>query len=193
MSTSKFLLYTLGIFASYTYFGVLQEKINKSKYSTTIQDNNGVLITKTDKFTFALTLVLIQCFINLIVAKVSLLIWPKGEDKTPQVYYASMSITYLLAMVCSNMALQWVSYPTQVVGKSAKPIPVMVLGVLLGKKSYPLRRYLFVLMIVFGIVIFILKDQANATSEESSVGIGELLLFLSLTMDGILGAIQVSF
>lgn len=38
----------------------------------------------------------------------------QGEDKTSKLYYASSALTYLLAMVCSNMALQWVNYPTQV-------------------------------------------------------------------------------
>lgn len=38
----------------------------------------------------------------------------QGEDKTSRMYYASSALTYLLAMVCSNMALQWVNYPTQV-------------------------------------------------------------------------------
>ena len=37
-----------------------------------------------------------------------------GEDKTRTIYYASSALTYLLAMVCSNLALQWVGYPTQV-------------------------------------------------------------------------------
>ncbi|KAJ8940050.1 hypothetical protein NQ314_010882 [Rhamnusium bicolor] len=101
----------------------------------------------------------------------------------------SMSLTYLLAMICSNMALRFVPYPTQVVGKSAKPIPVMVLGVLLGRKSYPFKKYIFVFMIVLGIVLFMLKDKTDV-SKETSLGVGELLLFLSLLMDGLTGAIQ---
>ena len=38
----------------------------------------------------------------------------------------------------------------QVVGKSCKPIPVMILGVIIGRKSYALKKYLFVLLIVIG-------------------------------------------
>jgi len=58
----------------------------------------------------------------------------QGEDGTSTLYYVMSALTYLLAMVCSNMALQFVSYPTQVIGKAGKPIPVMILGVLLGKR-----------------------------------------------------------
>lgn len=80
----------------------------------------------------------------------------------------------------------------QVVGKAAKPIPVMILGVLVGHKSYPLKKYLFVLLIVIGVVMFMYKDQGNKKVEESQgVGIGELLLCLSLLMDGLTGAVQV--
>jgi len=35
-------------------------------------------------------------------------------DNSPQTMYAIMSFSYLGAMLCSNHALQYVSYPTQV-------------------------------------------------------------------------------
>lgn len=118
---------------------------------------------------------------------------PEKEDKTHYGYYACSAITYLLAMVSSNMALRWVPYPTQVVGKSAKPIPVMILGVLIGHKRYSIQRYCFVLTIVAGVVLFMMKEgKVNATAavSEQMIGIGEVLLILSLAMDGLTGAIQ---
>ena len=96
-------------------------------------------------------------------------------------------------MVSSNKALSWVNYPTQVVGKSCKPIPVMILGVLVGRKSYPLLKYLFILMIVMGVATFMYKDKggkAAMSTGESILGVGELLLLLSLTCDGLTGAVQ---
>lgn len=193
MQKQKFFIYAAGIFVSYFYFGIFQEKITRGKYSYDFVEENGTITVKTEKFTYALTIVIVQCVINFIVAKSVLFVWHQGEDKTHKLYYASMSLTYLLAMVCSNMALQWVPYPTQVVGKSAKPIPVMILGVLLGRKSYALKKYIFVFLIVFGIVLFMLKDKQSSMSQESSVGVGELLLCLSLIMDGLTGAIQVRY
>lgn len=87
------------------------------------------------------------------------------------------------------MALRWVPYPTQVVAKAAKPIPVMVLGVLLGRKSYSLQKYFFILLIVLGVVLFMFKEGKENKSAEST-GLGEILLILSLSMDGLTGAIQ---
>ena len=189
--TNKFLLEAAVIFVAYFYFGILQEKITKSKYSYETTDDKGETVFQTEKYTYFLSLVFILCAVNYVAAIIVLKIWPQDEDKTPRTYYVSIAITYLLAMVCSNMALQWVPYPTQVVGKSAKPIPVMILGVLLGKKSYPFKKYIFVLLIVIGVVLFMFKDKAKSSQQDIGFGLGELLLILSLTMDGLTGGVQV--
>lgn len=119
-----------------------------------------------------------------------LLARPQKKDETHYGYYLSSASTYLLAMVSSNMALRWVAYPTQVVAKAAKPIPVLLLGVLIGRKNYPLKKYVFIVLIVTGVIFFMYKEgKTNQTQE--SFGIGEILLFLSLAMDGLTGAIQV--
>ncbi|CAH0703723.1 unnamed protein product [Spodoptera exigua] len=179
-SEFRFLVYAGAIFICYFMYGMLQEKITRGKYG----EHN-------EKFTCTLSLVLIQCIVNYIFAQILMLSNKREVDTTRRVYYFSSALTYLLGMVSSNMALQWINYPTQVVGKAAKPIPVMILGVLVGHKSYPMKKYLFVLLIVIGVVMFMYKDQVKKTVDEpSSFGIGELLLLLSLTMDGLTGAVQ---
>jgi len=180
-SSKKLIIYAVGIFVCYFYFGILQEKITRSKYG----ENN-------EYYKCTLALVFIQCAVNAVFAKIMLSTFMKqGHDSTSTFYYASSAFTYLTAMVSSNMALQHVNYPTQVIGKSCKPIPVMVMGVLLGRKSYPLAKYMFVLMIVFGVGVFMFKDNSKSTSDSSGfIGVGEFLLLLSLSMDGFTGAIQ---
>ncbi|XP_015911021.1 solute carrier family 35 member B1 isoform X2 [Parasteatoda tepidariorum] len=146
-----------------------------------------------EKFTFTPTLVFIQCIVNALFAKIMLHTFMKqGEDNTKQIYYAACGMSYLGGMVTSNMALEHVNYPTQVVGKSCKPIPVMIMGVLIGKKKYTLQKYLFVFMIVVGICIFMYKDKPSSAdvAESSLLGIGEMLLIASLILDGFTGAIQ---
>ena len=75
----------------------------------------------------------------------------KIKDTTPVWMHAFCSLTYLGAMLASNEALQHVAYPTQVLGKSIKPVPVMFLGVLIARKKYKLLKYIGVLLIVLGI------------------------------------------
>lgn len=115
---------------------------------------------------------------------------PKKEDSTNVVYYVVSALAYMLAMVSSTMALRWVSYPTQVVAKSAKPIPVMILGVLIGRKSYSLTRYACIITIVIGVIIFMYKDQKTRTTSGDQNILGDILLCFSLLMDGLIGAIQ---
>ncbi|PSN41949.1 Solute carrier family 35 member B1 [Blattella germanica] len=178
---TTFAICAIGIFVCYFYYGVLQEKITRGSYGEG-EDK--------ERFTCMLALVFFQCLVNYIYAKIVLAtVMKQGEDNTRTLYYSSSSLTYLLAMVCSTMALQWVNYPTQVVGKAGKPIPVMILGVLLGKKNYPFRKYVFVLLIVIGVALFMFKDGKGGQGE-SSFGFGEFLLLLSLIMDGLTGAIQ---
>ncbi|XP_050070482.1 solute carrier family 35 member B1 homolog [Anopheles maculipalpis] len=176
----------VGIFVCYFYFAILQEKITRGRYGDELQDDGS----HGERFTYALALVGVQCICNWIFAKALLTITPQPDDGTPKVYYASSALTYLLAMISSNMALRWVAYPMQVVAKAAKPIPVMLLGVLVGRKSYAWQKYLFVLLIVVGVVLFMYKDKANSGTVLEHESLGQLLLIMSLLMDGLTGAVQ---
>ncbi|KAK7482079.1 hypothetical protein BaRGS_00026663 [Batillaria attramentaria] len=178
----KLLVCAVGIFVCYFYYGILQEKITKGKYG---EGEN------TEKFHYTLSLVFVQCCINAIFAKCAMAYF-KEHDHTPKRLYAICSMTYLGAMLASNHALQHVTYPTQVLGKSIKPIPVMILGVVLAGKRYPFAKYLFVLMIVMGVALFMYKDghAAKQSEEHHVVGTGEVLLLISLTLDGLTGATQ---
>jgi len=181
-SSRKLLVCFLGIFISYLVFGFLQENITRSSYGD-------------ERFTYTLALVFVQCVINAAFAKTAKSVTSTDspvEDTTPHLWYALMTMSYVGAMLASNHSLQYVPYPTQVVAKSVKPIPVMILGVLLAKKRYPLQKYLFVLMIVVGVVFFMYKDKASGGAAGHSLGSGEILLLISLTLDGLTGAAQDS-
>lgn len=208
---SRFAVYALGIFVSYFLYGIVQEKLTRGRYGDQVQADGSV----GERYTYTLALVWVQCICNYLFAKGSssshtyiiglhfshciddllaisgmLTVKPQKEDTTHTGYYAASSLTYLLAMVSTNMALRWVPYPTAVVGKSAKPIPVMILGVLIGRKSYSWTRYACVLTIVLGVILFMYKESKVSNLPAETTGLGELLLFLSLSMDGLTGAVQ---
>uniref|UniRef100_T1J0P0 Sugar phosphate transporter domain-containing protein n=1 Tax=Strigamia maritima TaxID=126957 RepID=T1J0P0_STRMM len=179
----KVIIYAVCIFISYFCFGLLQEKITRGNYG----DKD-----KSEKFQSTMALVFVQCLVNAIYAKIVMNVTTTQpvRDTTKTIYYALGAFTYLTAMVCSNAALKHVNYPTQVVGKSCKPIPVMILGVLLSHKRYSLQKYLFVFMIVFGVAMFLYQDKKATSSSAFTLGVGEILLLISLTMDGLTGAFQ---
>lgn len=62
---SKFIIAAVGIFFSYFYFGILQEKITRGRYG----DNRNEDGSYGEKFTYTLTLVSVQCFWNWVFAK----------------------------------------------------------------------------------------------------------------------------
>lgn len=169
-----------GIFCCYFYFGIYQEKITRSKYGP-----------DEEPFTYTQALVFVQCLVNAIVAAGLIVASRPAVDDTPSEMYAACSFSYLVAMIASNHALQFIPYPTQVLGKSCKPIPVMLMGVLFARKRYPSAKYAYVLLIVIGCALFLYKDsKASSSASAFQLGWGELLLLLSLTMDGTTGSIQ---
>uniref|UniRef100_A0A1I8F9L8 UAA transporter n=1 Tax=Macrostomum lignano TaxID=282301 RepID=A0A1I8F9L8_9PLAT len=92
--------------------------------------------------------------------------------------FALAAFTYITAM--------WSS----AVGKSCKPIPVMLLGLLFGKR-YPMIKYLLVLIIVVGVSLFLMKDsKGTGPDTDHSFGFGEFLLLVSLLCDGLTGLVQ---
>lgn len=174
----KLFICAAAIFITYFYYGIIQERITRGNYGD-------------EKFTCILSLVFIQCVVNYFYAIfTSVTVMKEGEDTTRTSYYLAASITYLVAMLTSNLALRWVNYPTQVIGKSGKPIPVMVLSVLLGNKSYPFKKYCFVLLVVIGVALFMYKDGKTSSANSSIFGYGELMILISLVMDGLTAAVQ---
>jgi hypothetical protein len=52
----------------------------------------------------------------------------------------------------------------------------LISGVLFAHKSYPYRKYLYILMIVTGMAIFLYKEKPGKTVGGFSIGTGELFL-----------------
>ncbi len=83
------------------------------------------------------------------------------------------------------MGFKFLSYShslIQVLGKCAKPIPILIMGVTLGHRRYPIIKYLIVLLIVVGVALFLYKDKGGRSQTEDQtklfniLGIGEFLL-----------------
>lgn len=179
----RFIVCFCGVFVCYFYYGILQETITRGDYSQA---------GKKEKFRYATTLVFIQCIVSAAFARLLIQFFEGSkQDHTGSWLYGICSLSYLGAMVSSNSALQYVNYPTQVLGKSCKPIPVMILGVTILRKKYPMAKYLCVFLIVTGVALFLYKpNKGSSASDEHTFGFGEMLLLLSLTLDGLTGVAQ---
>ncbi|CAG9803153.1 unnamed protein product [Chironomus riparius] len=177
----KLVKISVGIIASHIIMGIFQERIMKQPYI----NSDGI----SSQFALPFAYVGVQCFVYTFITVGIKLIYDREKNETPQKYFAMPAIFFVLAPVFSNMALKWVSYPTQVVGKASKPIIVMILGVLIGRKSYRAQKYVSVIFIIFGVIMFSFKPNYQE-SESENLLYGNSFIGLSLVMDGLLGALQ---
>jgi solute carrier family 35 (UDP-galactose transporter), member B1 len=72
---------------------------------------------------------------------------------------------------------------------ASKPIAVMLFSSLIARKVYTLQKYLLVLIVVFGVIMFSFKEQYETRDGEDPV-LGISLIGASLIVDGVAGAIQ---
>ncbi|GJJ15621.1 hypothetical protein Clacol_009899 [Clathrus columnatus] len=98
-------------------------------------------------------------------------------------------------------ALAHISYPTMVLGKSCKLVPVLIMNVLLYRRRFAPHKYLVVGMVTAGITVFMLFGSETATaaskyaSKASENGggnslIGLLYLSINLALDGAINSTQ---
>jgi len=113
----------------------------------------------------------------------------------PPARFAVLGFTSMGSTFCSVRSLRYVIYPIQVLAKSCKPVPVMIIGAMMGKK-YPLRKYINVFLIVTGVAMFTgggsngKKSNQEIDSASPSQIFGVILLFISLCFDGGTGAYE---
>mmetsp|Transcript_13241 Transcript_13241/g.34728 ORF Transcript_13241/g.34728 Transcript_13241/m.34728 type:complete len:232 (-) Transcript_13241:359-1054(-) len=94
-----------------------------------------------------------------------------------------------MSMFFSNYALKFVNYPTQVVAKSCKMLPVMAIEVVRYRRKYSVLQYILVLLITSGVTFFNFFKPGKAGGGDSSI-FGLLLLLASLILDGNTGPAQ---
>eukprot|EP00904_Undaria_pinnatifida_P013738 jgi/Undpi1/9495/HiC_scaffold_27.g11951.m1 len=109
----------------------------------------------------------------------------------PKTQMLVLGMTSMGSTFTSVRSLRYVIYPVQVLGKSCKPIPVMLMGAFLGKK-YPLKKYVNVGLIVTGVALFMHSGSGAGKpgGDSGSQLFGLTLLFMSLCFDGGTGAYE---
>ena len=164
-----------GIFFSFSYFAVLQEDVYKKPYGG-------------EYFKYTFVALVAERGVNALIGYAGMLALGRSGLTIPHRDIFASGISQMFAMAGSNEALRYVSYPTQVLGKSCKMVPVMAGGVVLGGKSYSAFEYLQVALITAGVCIFNLFGKSKAGGADSSYGLA--LIGFSLLMDAVTGGLQ---
>ena len=171
----QLLIASAGIFISFSFFAIKQEDVYKRAYGG-------------EYFAYTFFALVIERGINALVALVGMLALGKSGLRIPHLDIFNSGVSQVVAMAASNEALRYVSYPTQVLGKSCKMVPVMAGGIVLGGKTYSMIEYLQVLMITSGVVVFNFGGKKKGGGSDSPYGLG--LIAFSLLMDAFTGGLQ---
>lgn len=104
------------------------------------------------------------------------------EHKATLIGHWIIAVAMTVARGLTNVSLQYLNYPTQVIFKSMKLITVMIGSVFLLRKSYTKYEYASVAMLVSSAVLFSLGD-VDVAPEASTYGL--VVVLLSLVFDSV--------
>lgn len=170
----KLLFCFLGLQVSYVLWGVAQEQIMTHEY-------------KPGKFKSSAFCVFGNRFLALIVAFCVVMYskWKKpGMKEAPSIQYIPSSLSNTFSSWAQYEALKYLSFPSQVLSKSCKIIPVMLVGIVVNKKTYPLIDYLEALAITAGVAIFTFSEKSKTHDDDTSdSAYGVILIGCYLLMD----------
>ncbi|KAG8466286.1 hypothetical protein KFE25_002042 [Diacronema lutheri] len=179
----------IGVYVFFILFGIAQERINTREYGD-------------ERFVHTLALVFCQVTTNVSLAAVALRLSPTAHKRSymDPLAVGKLATSYIGAMFCSNLALQFISYPTQVLIKSCKMVPVMAANMLMGIAHYSHAAKLRVLLLTTGICAFLLakpaahersalRADADADADRTQLT-GLALALASLACDGYTGGAQ---
>uniref|UniRef100_A0A1E1WA90 Adenosine 3'-phospho 5'-phosphosulfate transporter 2 n=1 Tax=Pectinophora gossypiella TaxID=13191 RepID=A0A1E1WA90_PECGO len=135
----------------------------------------------------SLYITLVQFFITMALSYVESMIRSPIKRKIPLITCAILAALTLGTMSFSNLALSYLNYPTQLIFKSCKLIPVMIGSIIIMGKRYGFLDYCAAVVMCIGLTMFTLAD--SKTSPNFDV-FGVLIISLALLCDAIIGNLQ---
>ncbi|XP_014467175.1 PREDICTED: adenosine 3'-phospho 5'-phosphosulfate transporter 1-like [Dinoponera quadriceps] len=163
-----------GLQGSYLSWGYLQEKIMTQEY----EDASG----NKARFQDSQFLVFVNRILAFLMSGIYLLIKRQPQHKTPLYKYAFCSLSNIMSSWCQYEALKYVSFPTQVLAKASKIIPVMIMGKIVSRTSYEYYEYVTAALISIGMTLFML-DSSDYKNDGATTLTGVILLGGYLVLD----------
>lgn len=174
-----------GIYASYLTQGVVQEALSMKRFGL-----------QQERFPYLKALNGIQSVACFVWAALLLAATRSRKSAVTPPFWAfwKPGVTNSIGPACGFEALKSISYPAQVLAKSCKMIPVMVVGTVVGGKRYSTAEYLCVALIAGGISLFASQGSAQVQQKLAAPNapLGYFLCFMNLALDGYTNASQDS-
>lgn len=165
---------------------MLQEKISTTPYGP-------------DRLIFRSPLVLntVQSLIATVVASIYITLTAQ-KQQIKNTFSNGLIWSYFILAVSTSAgswfgyrSLRWVDYPTMVLAKSSKLLPVMFLHLVLYRRRFPGYKYLVVGLVTSGVGLFTLFHPTEGKSAAaSSSAWGLFLLSINLLADGFMNSTQ---
>ncbi|XP_015206571.1 adenosine 3'-phospho 5'-phosphosulfate transporter 1 [Lepisosteus oculatus] len=175
----KLLFCTAGLQASYLTWGILQERVMTRTYGATSTEEG-------EKFKDSQFLVFMNRILALTVSGLYCVLTKQPRHGAPMYKYSFASLSNILSSWCQYEALKYISFPTQVLAKASKVIPVMLMGKVISRKSYEYWEYFTAVLISVGVSMFLLsssthKHPSTVTTFSGVIILGGYILFDSFT------------
>ncbi|XP_049613090.1 adenosine 3'-phospho 5'-phosphosulfate transporter 1 [Syngnathus scovelli] len=169
-----------GLQVSYLTWGVLQERVMTRSYGASTPEEEG------ERFKDSQFLVFMNRILALTVSGLWCLLFKQPRHGTPMYKYSFASLSNIMSSWCQYEALKYISFPTQVLAKASKVIPVMLMGKIISQKSYEYWEYLTAALISVGVSMFLLsstagKHPSTVTTFSGVVILGGYIVFDSFT------------
>ncbi|KAK2190658.1 hypothetical protein NP493_72g04056 [Ridgeia piscesae] len=166
-----------GLLGSYLVWGYLQERIMTQKYRA----EEGL---EGENFKNSLFLVFMNRILALLIGAVYIMCMHLPRHHAPLYKYSYSSFSNIMSSWCQYEALKFVSFPTQVLAKASKIIPVMLMGKVMSKKTYQWYEYITAVMISIGVCMFVLTSRDSVKDHGTITTLsGVVLLVLYLAFD----------
>lgn len=162
----------VGLMASYLTWGLLQEKIITQQY----ENDAG----KKSYFKDSQFLVFANRALALIISAMYIMWKEQSRHRAPLYKYSFASFSNIMSAWFQYEALKFVNFPTQVLAKSCKIIPVMLMGKVISRTKYEFYEYLTAILISMGMILFLMgsADGRHASSITTMTGVLMLMLYM---------------
>ncbi|KAI9471994.1 MAG: UAA transporter [Benjaminiella poitrasii] len=182
----RFTLCVIGIYTCFLTWGVVQERVSTTPYGDA---------SSPKKFRFFIVLNLIQSIIAAFVAFIYLRLSGRHLQiaRTPKslfLKYAQVALFNCTGSPFGYAALKHIDYPTMILGKSCKLVPVLIMNVLVYRRKFPIHKYFCVILVTTGVSLFMLYQPAKSSAVAANSAWGLFLLFMNLCIDGLTNATQ---
>ena len=183
-SYGRAIFYAFGIYVCFLSWGLLQERITTSDYGGNSRFRHFVFMNVCQSLVASAWAYALAMVLRNPITRLPTSLEARG--------YFKCALSNSIASPFGYHALKHVNFPTVILAKSCKLVPVMAVGALVFRQRFPLYKYASVALITTGIFIFMFLAESNSSKAAGSSNsfLGIALVGINLFLDGFTNTAQ---